>query len=154
MGLLIAAHCARPFFLDVRVPGSGSSSQSARGRCTMGRKRREDHGSGWLLTAPAYRAVFVQLTRWGVRERSSMEATLLELLAAAAWAGIVPADALERVNKRLGHVGKGQTNILRTGCPSLLILLGCIRESVPARELANRILKWSDQVVLETGHAL
>jgi len=41
-----------------------------------------------------------------------MEAALLELLAAAAWAGIVPADALERVNKRLGHVGKGQTNIL------------------------------------------
>ena len=36
MGRLIAAHCARPFFLDVRVPGSGSSSQSARGRCTMG----------------------------------------------------------------------------------------------------------------------
>ena len=35
-GRLIAAPCARPFFLDVRVPGSGSSSQSARGRCTMG----------------------------------------------------------------------------------------------------------------------
>ena len=83
-----------------------------------------------------------------------MEAALLELLAAAAWAGIVPPDTLERVNKRLGHVGKGQTNILRTGGPPLLILLGCIRESVPARELADRILKWSDQVVLETGHAL
>src|SRR3954465_13902050 len=92
-----------------------------------------------------------------------MEAALLELLAAAAGAGIVPADTLERVNKRLGHVGKGQTgvlrskgqtNILRTGRPPLLILLGCIRESVPARELADRILKGSDQVVLETGHAL
>src|SRR4051812_30415778 len=127
------------------------------------RKRREDHGSEWLLTAPAYRAVFVQLTRSDVRERSSMEVALLELLAAAAWAGIVPADALERINKRLGHVGKGQTNILRskgqmnilrTGGPSLLILLGCIRESVPARELADRILKGSDHVVLETGHAL
>src|SRR5215204_3443209 len=99
----------------------------------MGRKRREDHGFEGLLTAPAYRAVFVQLTRSEVRERSSMEAALLELLAAAAWAGIVPADALERVNKRLGHVGKGQMNILRTGCPSLLILLDGIRESVPAR---------------------
>src|SRR4051812_9606039 len=83
-----------------------------------------------------------------------MEAALLELLAAAAWAGIVPPDTLERVNKRLGHVGKGQTNILRTGGPPLLILLGCIRESVPARERADRILKGSDQVVLETGHAL
>src|SRR3954451_10762198 len=83
-----------------------------------------------------------------------MEAALLELLAAAAWAGIVPPDTLERVNKRLGHVGKGQTNILRTGCPPLLILLGCIRESVPARELADRILKGSDHVVLETRHAL
>src|SRR3954465_5509466 len=101
-----------------------------------------------------------------------MEAALLELLAAAAGAGIVPADTLERVNKRLGHVGKGQTgvlrskgqtnilrskgqtNILRTGRPPLLILLGCIRESVPARELADRILKGSDHVVLETGHAL
>src|SRR3954466_14302726 len=92
-----------------------------------------------------------------------MKTALLELLAAAAWAGIVPADALERVDKRLGHVGKrqtnilrgkGQMNILRTGCPPLLILLGCIRESVPARELADRILKGSDHVVLETGHAL
>src|SRR3954468_18708344 len=83
-----------------------------------------------------------------------MEAALLELLAAAAWAGIVPPDTLERVNKRLGHVGKGQTNILRTGRPPLLILLGCIRESVPARELADRILKGPDHVVLETGHAL
>src|SRR5215210_4182699 len=27
-GRLIAAQCARPFFLDVRVPGSGSSAQS------------------------------------------------------------------------------------------------------------------------------
>src|SRR5215218_3060427 len=53
-----------------------------------------------------------RMTRQEVRERSSMEAALLELLAAAAGAGIVPADALERVNKRLGHVGKGQTNIL------------------------------------------
>src|SRR5215203_4307151 len=79
------------------------------------RKRREDHGFEGLLTAPAYRAVFVQLTRSEVRERSSLEAALLELLAAAAWAGIVPADALERVNKRLGHVGKGQMNIFRTG---------------------------------------
>src|SRR3954462_3110785 len=44
---LIAAHCARPFFLDVdvRVPGSGSSSQSARGRCTMGlREGRTSQG--------------------------------------------------------------------------------------------------------------
>jgi len=60
-----------------------------------------------------------------------MKAALLELLATAAWAGVVPADALERVNKRLGQVGKGQTNILKTGGPPLLILLGCIRESVP-----------------------
>src|SRR5215204_5508571 len=127
----------------------------------MGRKRREDHGFEGLLTAPAYRAVFVQLTRSEVRERSSLEAALLELLAAAAWAGIVPADALERVNKRLGHVGKGQTNILRgkgkmnilrTGRPPLLILLGGIRESVPARELADHILKGANHVVLETGH--
>src|SRR3954466_10568997 len=80
-----------------------------------------------------------------------MEAALLELLAAAAWAGIVPPDTLERVNERLGHVGKGQTNILRTGGPPLLILLGCIRESVQARELADRFLKGSRQVVLETG---
>ena len=41
----IAAPCARPFFLDVRVPGSGSSSQSARGRCTMGlREGRTSQG--------------------------------------------------------------------------------------------------------------
>src|SRR3954466_4864690 len=83
-----------------------------------------------------------------------MEAALLELLAAAAWAGIVPPDTLERVNKRLGCVGKGQTNILRTGGPPLLILLGCIRESVPARELADRILQRPDLVVLEARHAL
>ena len=49
-GRLIAAHYARPFFLDVSfcrvqgrvqggrvvLPGTGSSSQSAQGRCTMG----------------------------------------------------------------------------------------------------------------------
>src|SRR4051812_20708052 len=83
-----------------------------------------------------------------------MEAALLELLAAAARAGIVPPDTLERVNKRLGHVGKGQTNILRTGGLPRLILLGRIRESVPARELADRILKGSDQVVLKARHPL
>ena len=74
-----------------------------------------------------------------------MEAALLELLAAAAWAGIVPPDTLKRVNKRLRRVGKGQTGIPRTGGPPLLILLGRIRESVPARELANRILKRPDR---------
>ena len=44
-------------------------------------------------------------------ECASVKAALLELLAAAAWAGIVPPDTLERVNKRLGRIGEGQTGI-------------------------------------------
>src|SRR3954471_9557340 len=76
-----------------------------------------------------------------------MEAALLEFLATAARAGIVPPDTLERINRRLGRVGKGQTGIPRTGGPPLLIPLGRIREAVPARELANRILQRPDPVV-------
>src|SRR3954452_11648528 len=83
-----------------------------------------------------------------------MEAALLELLAAAARAGVVPPDTLERVNKRLGRTGKGQTGIPRTGGPPLLIPLARIREGVPARELANRILQRPDLVVLKARHAL
>src|SRR5215210_9483190 len=82
-----------------------------------------------------------------------MQAALLELLATAAWAGIVPPDTLERVNKRLGRIGKGQTGGPRIGGPPLLIPLGRIREGVPARELANRILQRPDLVVLKPRHA-
>src|SRR3954468_14924122 len=59
-------------------------------------------------------------------ERSSVQAALLELLATAARAGIVAPDTLERVNKRLGRIGKGQRSTPRTGGPPLLIPLGCI----------------------------
>src|SRR3954469_20254002 len=83
-----------------------------------------------------------------------MEAALLELLATAARAGIVPPDTLERINRRLGHVGKGQTGIPWTGGPPLLIPLGRIREAVPARKFANCILKWLEPVIAETRHAL
>src|SRR3954453_8501521 len=84
----------------------------------------------------------------------SMEAALLEFLAPAARAGIVPPDPLERINKRLGRTGKGQTGIPRTGGPPLLIPLARIREGVPARELANRILQRPDPVILEARHTL
>src|SRR3954470_101020 len=83
-----------------------------------------------------------------------MEAALLELLAAAAWAGIVPPDTLERINKRLGRVCIGQTGMPRPGGPPRLILLGRIRESVPARELADRILQGPEPIILEPSHAL
>src|SRR5215210_5644130 len=83
-----------------------------------------------------------------------MEAALLELLATAARAGIVPPDTLERVNNRLGRVGIGQTGMPRTGGPPQLILFGRIRESVPAREFTNRILKRPNQVVVEARHPL
>src|SRR5215210_843717 len=116
------------------------STSSGRTRVRKKCKRREDHEFEGLLTAPAYRAVFVQLTRSEVRERSSLEAALFVLLAAAAWAGIVAPNILERVNKRQRRVGKGQTGIPPTGGPPLLIPLGRIREGVPARELANGIL--------------
>src|SRR3954468_8700385 len=95
-------------------PIQGHAACKMASTITLLRKRHEDHGSEWLLTAPARRAVFVERTRSEVRERSSMEAVLLELLAAPTWAGVVPPDPLERVNKRLEHVGKGQTNILRS----------------------------------------
>src|SRR3954468_21324399 len=86
-------------------------------------------------------------------ESLSMEAALLEFLATAARAGIVPPDPLERINRRLGRVGKGQTGIPRTGGPPLRIPLGRIREAVPARELANGILQWPDLVILKARHA-
>src|SRR3954468_40089 len=87
-------------------------------------------------------------------ESLSMEAALLEFLATAARAGMVPPDTLERINRRLGRVGKGQTGIPRTGSPPLLIPLGRIREAVPARKFANRILKRLEPVIPETRHAL
>src|SRR3954463_13083707 len=83
-----------------------------------------------------------------------MEAALLELLAAATWAGVVPPHTLERVNNRLGQVGIGQTAMPRAAGPPRLILLGRIGESVPARELADRILQRPDPVVLKARHPL
>src|SRR3954467_13461829 len=85
---------------------------------------------------------------------ASAKAALLELLAAATWAGVVPPRTLERVNNRRGQVGIGQTAMPRTGGPPRLILLGRIGESVPARELANRILKRPDPVVVKARHPL
>src|SRR3954462_10517894 len=96
----------------------------------------------------------LQQIREEVPESPSMEAALLELLAAAAWAGVVPPDTLERINKRLGRVCIGQTGMPRPGGPPRLILLGCIRESVPARELADRILQRPEPIILEPSHAL
>ncbi len=55
-----------------------------------------------------------------------MEAALLELLAAAAWAGIIPPDTLKRISKQLRRVGKGQMITPRTGGLPLLALLGRI----------------------------
>ena len=83
-----------------------------------------------------------------------MQAALFELLATAAWAGIIPPDTLERINNRRRRVCIGQTAMPRTGGPPRLILLGCIGESVPARELANRILQRPEPVIPETRHAL
>src|SRR5215211_6666203 len=84
----------------------------------------------------------------------SLEAALLELLAAAARAGIIAADTLERVNTRLGCVGKGQ-RIIPVPCSApLLIPLGRIREGVPARELADRVPKRPEPIIPETRHAL
>src|SRR3954453_4778039 len=84
----------------------------------------------------------------------SVKAALLELLATATWAGVVPPDTLERINKRRRRVCVGQSAMPRTGGPPRPILLGRIGECVPARELANRILKRPNQVVVEARHAL
>src|SRR3954453_8612970 len=84
----------------------------------------------------------------------SVKAALLELLATATWAGGVPPHTLERINKRRRRVCVGQTAMPRTGGPPRLILLGRIGESVPARELANRILERPDPVVLKARHPL
>src|SRR3954468_15484701 len=83
-----------------------------------------------------------------------MQAALFELLAAATWAGVVPPDTLERINKRRRRVCVGQSAMPRTGGPLRPILLGRIGEGVPAREPANRILKRPNQVVVEARHAL
>ena len=83
-----------------------------------------------------------------------MEAALLELLAAATWAGIVSADALEWINKGKGRVGKGKKMILNASGSPLLIPLCRLREGIPARELAHCILKRPDLVTLKTHHAL
>src|SRR3954467_12840251 len=83
---------------------------------------------------------------------ASAKAALLELLAAATWAGVVPPDTLERVNNRLRQVGIGQTAMPRAAGPPRLILLGRIGASAPARELANRILQRPDPGVLKARH--
>ena len=58
-----------------------------------------------------------------------MEAALLELFATATRARIIPADRLERGNKRLGRVWSRPTDILTTDGVPLLFSVGCIRES-------------------------
>src|SRR4051812_28140069 len=104
--------------------------------------------------APVCRALSLEQARERRPARLSVQAALLELLAAATGAGIVAPDTLERVNKRQRRVGIGQTGVLRAGGPAFLILLGRIREGVPARELTNGILQRPDLVILKARHAL
>src|SRR5215210_238003 len=105
-----------------------------------------ENGSEELRIAPVCRARSLEQARERRPERPSVQAALLKLLAAAAGAGIVAPNILERVNKRQRRVGIGQTSVLRAGGPPLLIPLGRIREGVPARELANGILQRTDLV--------
>src|SRR3982751_4455445 len=111
-----------------------------------------ENGSEELRIAPVCRALSLEQARERRPARLSVQAALLELLAAAARAGIVAPHTLERVNKRQRRVGIGQTGVLRAGGPAVLILLGRIREGVPARELANRILERPDLVILKARH--
>src|SRR3954463_7090845 len=104
------------------------------------RKRREGERICELRMAPVCRALSLEQARERRPARLSVQAALLELLAAATGAGIVAPDTLERVNKRQRRVGKGQTGTPRIGGPPFLIPLGRIREGVPARELTNGIL--------------
>src|SRR3954454_15672424 len=72
-------------------------------------------------------------------EGSSLEAALLELFATATRARIIPADRLQRGNKRLGSVWSRPTDILTTDGVPLLFSVGCIRESGrPGEESARR----------------
>src|SRR3954469_17229816 len=121
-------------------------ARRCRSRCTVSVAR--ENGSAKLRMAPVCRALSSQQARQRGSERPSVQAALLELLAAAARAGIVAPHTLERVNKRQTRVGIGQTGVLRAGGPAVLILLGRIREGVPARELANGILQRPDLVIL------
>jgi long-subunit acyl-CoA synthetase (AMP-forming) len=70
-----------------------------------------ENGSEELLITPVRLALSSQQAQQGRPECLSVKAALLELLAAATRAGIVAANTLEWVNKRLGCVGKGQTII-------------------------------------------
>src|SRR3954453_20792569 len=72
-----------------------------------------ENGSAKLRMAPVCRALSSQQARQRGSERPSVQAALLELLAAAARAGIVAPHTLERVNKRQRRVGKGQTGVSR-----------------------------------------
>src|SRR4051794_7381082 len=67
-----------------------------------------ENGSEELRIAPVCRARSLEQARERRPERPSVQAALLELLAAAAGAGIVAPNILERVNKRQRRVGIGQ----------------------------------------------
>src|SRR3954468_9412509 len=152
--------CARPSTcrgdaLRLTRQSEGSSSRWKRTRLSRSSVSvASENGSEELRIAPVCRARSLEQARERRPARLSAQAALLELLAAAAGAGIVPPHILERVNKRQRRVGIGQTGIPRTGGPPLLIPLGRIREGVPARELTNRILQRPDLVVLKARHAL
>src|SRR3954471_13226606 len=70
-----------------------------------------ENGSEELRIAPVCRARSLEQARERRPERLSAQAALLKLLAAAAGAGIVAPNILERVNKRQRRVGKGQMGI-------------------------------------------
>src|SRR3954452_8751052 len=55
---------------------------------------------------------------------------------------------------QLASLHRIKTGMPRPGGPPRLILLGRIRESVPARELADRILQRPEPIILEPSHAL
>src|SRR3712207_5936839 len=82
-----------------------------------------------------------------------MEAALLELLTAATGTRVVSTDALERVNDGERRIGQGEAKTLNAGGSPLLISLGHIREGIPARQLANCILKRPCLVALEAHQA-
>src|ERR671913_2341675 len=81
------------------------------------------------------------------------QAALLELLPAAARARVVAAHALERVDGgQLRRPRLDPRDLTRD--PPRPVLLGRVREGVPARQLPGRILERRDLVVPEARHPL
>src|SRR3712207_760924 len=103
--------------------------------------RRSQQGSRYMTASSAVLLFSNLAGRATPPPACSLQAALLELLAATARAGVVAANSPERVDVGLRQRRQRQPRSLRADGVPLAIPLGLLGKAIPARQLANRVVQ-------------